>query len=304
MPVVELKFSGPPAAPETGDQCLATEVADTGLSESTCGNGNSDLYKALLALIQGNPLPVRSTQNNFSTSVWVQDQVGNGYEATIARGTLTKEEHVTSKPVKLFNISPDKITNGIFDLEKETGLIIDKIWSASWAGYVTDGDGNTTAKPALSISGSQITLTPPTGVFGCMKVKYELTRDRLKVNNDGDGETSGDPYSTAITFDVDGCDEERVLQLPAQQCLAEWLGNPLGINELFESFIDDLLTRDDAGNVVIKDPPPTEQAKDTSRQWRYCDRKFISASPPAAGEGYEDTCYGGKCGNCGDDDAE
>ena len=295
MPVVQLKFAGPAVAAETGDQCLATEVADTGLSESTCGNGNSDLYNALLALLRGNTLPVRSTPSNFSTSVWVQDQVGNGYEATIARGTLTKEEQVTTKPVKLFNISPDKITNGIFDLEKETGLIIDKIWSAAWAGYVTDADGNNTAKPGLSISDSQVKLIPTAGVFGCMKIKYELTRDRLTVNNDGGGETSGDPYSTAITFDVDGCDEERVLQLPAQKCLAESLGNPLGI--------DELLGEDD-GDVVVKDPPLKEQPQDTERRYRYCDRKFISASPPSAGEGYEDTCFGIVCGACGDEDAE
>ena len=295
MPVVQLKFSGPPVSQGSGDQCLATEVADTGLSESTCGNGNSDLYKAILALLRGNPLPVQSTPSNFSASVWVQDQVGNGYEATIARGAMTREEQVTTKPVKLFNISPDKISDGIFDLERETGLIIDKIWSAAWAGYVTDADGNNTAKPGLSISGSQVKLIPAAGVFGCLKVKYELTRDRLKVNNDGGGETSGDPYSTVITFDVDGCDEERVLQLPAQKCLAEGLGNPLGIDDLFG---------EDGGDVVVKDPPPEEQPQDTERRYRYCDRKFISASPPSAGEGYEDTCFGIVCGECGDEDAE
>ena len=299
MPVVQLKFAGPPSA-ETGDQCLATEVADTGLSESTCGNGNSDLYKALLALIQGTPLPVQSTPSNFSTSVWVQDQVGNGYEATVARGTLTKEEHVTTKPVKLFNISPDKISDGIFDLEKETGLIIDKIWSAAWAGYVTDADGNNTAKPGLSVSGGQVKLTPTAGVFGCIKVKYELTRDRLTVNSDGGGKTSGDPYSTAISFDVDGCDEEQVLQLSAQQCLAEGLGNPLGVDDpLLES-----LTGGGAGDAAADGPPPEEQPQDTERRYRYCDRKFISATPPSAGEGYEDTCYGITCGDCGDEDAE
>jgi hypothetical protein len=299
MPVVQLKFAGPPVSQDTGDQCLATEVADTGLSESTCGNGNSDLYKALLALIHGTPLPVQSTPSNFSTSVWVQDQVGNGYEATVARGTLTKDEQVTTKPVELFNISPNKISSGVFDLEKETGLIVDKIWSASWAGYVTDADGNNTAKPGLSISGGQVKLTPPAGVFGSMKVKYELTRDRITVNNDGDGETSGDPYSTAITFDVDGCDEERVLQLPAQQCLAEGLGNPLGVDELLES-----LAGGNVGSVIVDDDQPEEQPQDTERRYRYCDRKFISASPQSAGEGYEGTCYGITCGDCGDEDAE
>jgi hypothetical protein len=294
MPVVQLKYSGPPADPETGDECLATEVADTGLSESTCGNGNSDLYKTLIALLQGNPLPVQSASSNFSASVWVQDQVGNGYEATIARGSLTVEEQVTTKPVKIFNISPDKISNGIFDLEKETGLIIDKIWSAAWAGYVTDADGNNTAHPLLSIGGSKVKLVPPAGVHGVIKIKYGLTRDRLTVNNDGGDATSGDPYSTSVAFDVDGCEEERVLQLPAQQCLAEGLGNPLGVDDLLESL--------EGGDVVVEEPPPEEQPQDTERRYRYCDRKFISASPRAAGEGYEGTCYGIVCGDCGDED--
>lgn len=299
MPVVTLKFSGPPSDRDTGDDCLKAEVADTGLSESTCGNGNSDLYKALIALIQGNPLPVQSTPSNFSTSLWVQDQVGNGYEATIARGDLTVEEQVTQSPTKLFDISPDNLVNGVFDLAKETGWIIDRIWSAAWAGYVTDAQGNHTAKPALSIQGDQVALAPAAAVYGVLRIKYSLTRDRLSVDNDGGDETAGDPYSTALTFDVDGCDEERVVQLPAQQCLAEGLGNPLGVDELFES-----LSGDDIGDVTVNDPPPEEQPQDTERRYRYCDRKFISASPRQAGEGYEGTCYGIKCGDCGDEDAD
>lgn len=298
MPVIQLKYSGPQVAAEIDDECIKAEVADVGLSDSTCGNGNSDLYKALIALINGQPLPTSSSSSTFGATVWVQDLVGNGYDAVIAKGTLTVENQVTTSPTDLFNISPAKIVDGVFDLEKDTGWIIDHLWTVSWSGTVWNIDSNgsvvTVAHPTLKKEGKKIKLTPPAGVYGCLSIKYELTRDKLSVANDGGGETTGDPYSTSITFDVDGCDDEVVLSLPAPSCLAENLGNALGI-------LDD---GDSDGDVKVEDPPPTEDPVDTERRYRYCDKKFISASPRTAGEGYEDTCLGIACGACGDDDEE
>ena len=293
MPVLQLKYSGPPVAAETGDECIKTEVADVGLSESTCGNGNSDLYNALIALINGQPLPTASSSSTFGATVWAQDLVGNGYEAIIAKGTMARESQVTVSPTELFNISPAKIVDGFYDFESDTGWVIDRIWSASWAGSVTDVNGVSTAKPGLTIDGAKIKLTPADGVYGCLKIKYDLTRDKFSVENDGGGETDGDPYSTSITFDVDGCDDEVVLSLPADPCLAEKLGNPLGL-------LDE--DGDGDGDVEVNDPPPTEDPQDTERRYGYCDKKFISASPRSAGVGYEGTCFGVVCGSCGDDD--
>jgi len=296
MSVLQLKYSGPQAAAETGDECIKTEVADVGLSESTCGNGNSDLYNALIALINGQPLPTASSSSTFGATVWVQDMVGNGYEAVIAKGTMTRESQVTVSPTELFNISPAKIVDGFYDFESDTGWVIDRIWSASWAGSVTDVNGVSTAKPGLTIDGAKIKLTPAGGVYGCLKIRYDLTRDKFYVENDGDGETEGDPYSTSITFDVDGCDDEVVLALAALRCRSENLRNFLGL--LADGYGDG----DGDVGVEINYPPPTEDPQDTERSYRYCDKKFISAFPRSAGEGYEGTCLGTVCGSCGDDD--
>lgn len=292
MPVLRLKYSGPQVAGETDDECIKTEVADVGLSESTCGNGKSDLYKALIALIKGQ-LPTSSSSSTFGATVWAQDLVGNGYEAVIAKGTMSVESQVTVSPTELFNISPAKIVDGFYDFEGDTGWVIDRIWSASWAGSVTDANGVSTAKPLLTIDGVKIKLTPADGVYGCLKIRSDLTRDKLSVLNDGGGETEGDPYSTSITFDVDGCDDEVVLSLPADKCLAENLLGLLGDDD-----------GDGDGDVKVEDPPPTEDPVDTERRYRYCDRRFISASPRSAGEGYEGTCLGITCGTCGDDDEQ
>lgn len=301
MPVLNLLFSGPEQKKERESGCLKAETGKAGLSESTCGNGNSDLYKALLALISGKTFSTTATPGNFTATIWTQDQLGNGYEATIARGTLTRENQVTAQPTELFNVSPSKLADGMFDLEEETGWIIDKIWSANWVGYVTDAQGVNIASPALSISGATVKLTPPDPVYGCLKIKYELTRDKLTVNNDGAGETKGDPYSTSVTFDVDGCDEQQTLSLPAQRCLAESLGNPFGTEDWLEDFGDKNLGGDD-GDVEIEYPLPEEQPQDTVRTYDFCCRKFISASPKSAEPADPEHSYlgilPGLCGDC------
>ena len=275
--ILTLLFSGPATTGQPEDDpCLKAEVEDVGLSESACGGGNSDLYEAMMALISGQPLPTVSSSDSFGASVWAQDLVGNGYGVTIAKGTLNVENSVTTQPIELIDVSPSMIKDGLIDLEQLKGWALDKIWSASWAGSVfenkIDPDGTrsvvSTAKPALTIDGSKIKLTPAKAVYGAIKIKYELTRDRLTVTNDGTDadDDSPDPYSTSLTFDVDGCDEETVLQLPSTQCLKDRV----------QSSIDDLLPPPGGKDVESESPPPTEGPKDTGDDWDYCTLEWIS----------------------------
>jgi len=276
---LNLVYSGPQKEQEPEDQCIKAEVADAGLSESTCGNGNSDLYKAMLAMISGQPLPTSGSTSSFGATVWAQDLVGNGYGVNIAKGTLDRENSVTTQPQDLLSVSPAIVDLGKIDLEKQTGWVIDKIWSAAWAGTVFDEFGTPTVKPALRIDGTDIVLTPAVGVIGCLKIKYDLTRDKLTVANDGGGETEGDPYSTSLSFDVDGCDDEVILDLPADPCLAEQLGNAWDLDPY------------SGADIEVIETPPEETPYDTERVYEYCTLKYKSASPPGAAPADQDNAY-------------
>ncbi len=298
MPVLNLLFSGPEQKKEKESGCLKAQTETGSLSESTCGNGNSDLFKALLALIHGKQFPTATTPSSMSTTIWLQDLIGNGYEAKIARGTLTVEKQVTDTPTELVNVSPSKLDGGTFDLEEETGLVIDRIWTAAWAGYVTDAEGVNIAHPALAISGTLIKLTPPDPVYGCLKIKYEVTRDKLTATNDGKEAADGeeDPYSSAVVVDVDGCEKQQLIPLPALDCLKNNLQDS-------QDWLNDWLNQQDKDNIFnLIAELPEEKPQNTERRWEYCCRKFISADPPEATPADPENAYyqisKGQCGEC------
>jgi hypothetical protein len=304
VPVLNLLFSGPPQKKEKESGCLKAQTETASLSESTCGNGNSDLFRALLALISGKEFPTASAPSSMSTTIWLQDLIGNGYEAEIARGTLTVEKQVTDTPTELFSVSPSKLDGGTFDLEDETGWVIDRIWTAAWAGYVTDAQGVNIVHPALAISGTQIKLTPPDPVYGCLKIKYEVTRDKLTAENDGSGadEDEEDPYSTAVVVDVDGCEKQQMISLPAAQCLLEKYKD---IKDILDDWLEDWLKEQNPDLEVVFNlisEPPKEEPQDTERVWDYCCRKFISADPESAAPADPENAYfqilKGQCGEC------
>jgi hypothetical protein len=228
--------------------------------------------------------------------------IGNGYEARIARGTLTVEKQVTDTPTELFSVSPSKLDGGAFDLEDETGWVIDRIWTAAWAGYVTDAAGMNIAHPALAISGTQIKLTPPDPVYGCLKIKYEVTRDKLTAENDGSGadEDEEDPYSTAVVVDVDDCEKQQLIQLPALDCLKN---NLQKMQDWLNDRLNDWLNQQDKDNIFnLIAELPEEKPQDTERVWDYCCRKFISSDPEAAAPTDPENAYlgilKGDCGEC------